>query len=118
MVETEPGNMMGPTVSGTNDRIDDYPDYIFNDFDELTTFENGIYKLAESLDSQFVMCPIIDWVPYGRDEVTILGFVPFIITGTSGSEVYGTFIDKALIITEGEISAASSYGIRIIRLID
>ena len=45
VVETEPGNMMGPTVSGTNDRIDDYPDYIFNDFDELTTFENGIYKL-------------------------------------------------------------------------
>jgi len=118
VIETEPGNMMGPTVSGTSDRINDYPDYSFNGFDDLTTFENGIYKLGESLDSQFVMCPIIDWVPFGRDDVTILGFVPFIITGVSGSEVYGTFIDKALIVTEGEVAAVDEHGIRLIRLIE
>ena len=118
VVETEPGNMMGPTVTGVGDRINDYPDYNFNDFDELTTFDGSIYKLLESLDSQYVMCPIIDWVPFGRHEVTILGFVPFIITKVQGSKVYGTFIDKALIVTEGEITAASEYGIHVIRLVD
>jgi len=117
LVETEPGNMMGPTVHGTSDRIYNYPDYTLNDFSELTVFEDGVYKLADNGDSQFVMCPIIDWIPFGRDEVTILGFVPFIITGISESEVYGTFIDEALIITEGEITALTEYGIRVIRLI-
>ena len=118
LVETEPGNMMGPTVEGTEDRINNYADYTFNDFLELTTFEDGVYKLGDNSDSQFVICPIIDWIPYGRDEVTILGFVPFIITGISGSEVYGTFIDEALIITEGQIAALDSHGIRIVRLVD
>jgi hypothetical protein len=119
VVETEPGNMMGPTVGGTSDRINNFPDYTFNSFGDLTSVVgDGDYILSDNADSQFVMCPIIDWVPFGRDEVTILGFVPFIITGISGSEVYGTFIDEALIITDGEVTAASEYGIRVIRLID
>ena len=118
VVETEPGNMMGPTTQGVDDRINNFPDYDFNSFLDLANFVNGEYILSDNMDSQFVMCPIIDWVPFGRDEVTILGFVPFIITRISGSEVHGTFIDEALIITKGGIVAASSYGIRIIRLID
>ena len=117
VVETEPGNMMGPTVQGTEDRIYDNTDYNFNDFDELTTFEDSIYKLSKG-DSQFVMCPIIDWVPYGREEVTILGFVPFIITKVQGSKVYGTFIDEALIVWNGEVAALDNHGIRVIRLIN
>ncbi len=118
IVETEPGNMMGPTVRGTTDRINNYPDYTFNNFSELTVFEDGVYKLTNNRDSQFVICPIIDWIPFGRDNVRILGFVPFIITGISGSEVYGTFIDEALIITEGKIAALNEYGIRIVRLLE
>jgi len=117
-VDTEPGNMRGPTLQGTNDRIDNYPDYTFNSFSALTIYEGGKYKLIESSDSQFVMCPLINEVPNGRKEVTILAFVPFIITSVSGSEVKGTFIDEALIITEGSISALDSHGIRVIRLID
>ena len=64
------------------------------------------------------MCPLIDWIPFGRDEVTILAFIPFIITGINDSEVYGTFIDEALIITEGGIAPLDEHGIRIIRLIE
>ncbi len=83
----------------------------------MTTFEDSIYKLSKG-DSQFVMCPIIDWVPYGREEVTILGFVPFIITKVQGSKVYGTFIDEALIVWNGEVAALDNHGIRVIRLIN
>jgi hypothetical protein len=115
--ETEPGNMMGPTVRGTEDRIYNYPDNTFNSFSELTIFEDGVYKLTDNTDSQYVICPLIDWVPFGRKEVTILAFVPFIITSVSGSEVRGTFIDEALIITEGGITALDEHGIRVIRLI-
>ncbi len=115
-VDTEPGNMKGPTTQGTSDRINNYPDYDFNTFSELTVLEDGVYKLTNSSDSQFVMCPLINEVPNGRKEVTILAFVPFIITSVSGSEVRGTFIDEALIITEGGIAALDEHGIRIIRL--
>jgi nucleotide-binding universal stress UspA family protein len=118
VVDTEPGNMMGPTVQGTNDRINDYHDYTFNSFDELTDEVDGKYVLRDSSDSQFVVCPLIDWVPFGRKEVTIMGFVPFIITGTSGSEVYGTFIDRALIVTSGSIAPLDEHGLVIIRLQD
>ena len=117
-VYTEPGNMRGPTTQGTNDRINNYPDYTFNSFSSLTIHEGSKYILAESSDSQFVMCPLINEVPNGRKEVTILAFVPFIITSVSGSEVKGTFIDEALIITDGELTALDSHGIRVIRLID
>ncbi|MBM3707347.1 MAG: hypothetical protein FJW69_03245 [Actinobacteria bacterium] len=118
VVETEPGNMRGPTLQGTEDRIYNYPDYILNSFEELTNVVNGEYVLTDSADSQFVMCPLIDWVPNGRGEVTILAFVPFIITNVTGHQVYGTFINEALIITEGSIAPLDEHGIRIIRLID
>ncbi len=116
VIDTEPGNMMGPTVQGTNDRISDYHDYTFNSFDELTDEVDGKYVLRDSSDSQFVVCPLIDRVPFGRKEVTIMGFVPFIITGISGSEVYGTFIDRALIVTSGSIAPLDEHGIVVIRL--
>jgi len=115
-VWTEPGNMRGPTLQGTEDRIYDYWDYTLNSFDELTDFVNGEYVLSNGSDSQFVMCPLIDWVPNGRGEVTILAFVPFILTNVTGHEVHGTFINKALIITEGGIAPLDEHGIRIIRL--
>lgn len=56
VVETEPGNMKGPTIQGTNDRINNYPDYNFNDFGDLTTVDgDGDYLLTDNSDSQFVM---------------------------------------------------------------
>ena len=118
IVETEPGNMKGPTLQGTEDRIYDYPDYTFNSFEELTRMEGGEYILTNSSDSQYVMCPLINEIPNGREEVAILGFIPFIITNVTGSKVYGTFINEALIITEGDIGPLDNHGIRVIRLID
>jgi len=118
VVETEPGNMKGPTLQGTENRIFELPDHKFNSFDELTDYKNGKYVLKDSTDSQFVMCPLINEVPNGRKDVTILAFVPFIITKVTGSKVYGTFIDQALIVTKGGIAAVDEHGIRIIRLMN
>lgn len=116
IIETEPGNMKGPTLQGTEDRIYDYYNYSFDSFEELVEYKDGGYVLKDASDSQFVICPLIDEVPHGRGEVTILGFIPFIITDINCSEVFGTFINEALIVTEGEIAPLDEHGIRIIRL--
>lgn len=115
-VDTEPGNMKGPTIQGTNDRIYGHDDFIFNSFEDLTEPVNGGYNLSRN-DSQYVICPLINEVPNGRKEVTILAFVPFIITSVSGSEVEGTFLNEALIITNGEIAGYSGTGLKVTRLI-
>jgi hypothetical protein len=115
-VDTEPGNMKGPTLDGVERRIEDHPDYTFNTFENLTSFSNGSYSLSKN-DSQFVICPVIPELPSGRDEVQIVKFVPFIITGTSGSEVYGRFLNTALIQTSGAVAGVDDSGIKVVRLI-
>jgi hypothetical protein len=123
IVETEPGNMAGPTKQGVNARVSNYENYTFDGFDNLTyelPAPPGGYGLLNS-DSQFVMIPIIPELKdaFGRYEVEITGFAPFIITSVTGNlEVHGTFLDKALIVTEGSIAPVDSGIIRVIRLID
>ncbi len=116
VVDTEPGNMKGPTIDGTETRIYDYEDYNFNTFGELTESVDGGYALKRN-DSQFVICPIIPELPAGRDEVELIKFVPFIITQITGSEVIGTFLNKAIIKYDGEMVGIDDSGIRVIRLI-
>ena len=123
IVETEPGNMAGPTKQGVNARVSNYENYTFDSFGNLTyalPAPPGGYGLLNS-DSQFVMVPIIPELKdaFGRYEVEITGFAPFIITSVTGNvEVHGTFLDKALIVTEGSITSVDSGIIRVIRLID
>jgi len=123
IIETEPGNMAGPTKQGVNARVSNYENYIFDSFGNLTyalPSPPGGYGLLNS-DSQFVMVPIIPELKdaFGRYEVEITGFAPFIITSVTGNvEVHGTFLDKALIVTEGSIIAVDSGVIRVIRLIE
>jgi Flp pilus assembly protein TadG len=116
-IDTEPGNMTGPTNKGTETRIYDQADNTLNSFDYLTEPNTGGYKLTNSKDSQFVICPLISALPHGAGSVEILAFIPFIITGYSGSEVYGTFLNEALIVYTGGIEAVDETGIKVIRLI-
>jgi len=121
IVETEPGNMAGPTKQGVNARVSNYENYTFDSFDSLTEeLPEGGYRLLVP-DSQFVMVPIIPELKdaFGRYEVEITGFAPFIITSVTGNvEVHGTFLDSALIVTEGSVIPVDSGIIRVIRLID
>ena len=124
IIDTEPGNMAGPTIKGVEDRIYDQEDGVFNSFEDLVGYVNGVNAddgiFLKRSDSQFVLCPLISELPNGRKDVEILAFVPFLITGYDDhtSEVFGTFLDYALIIHDGDIVAASENGIRVIRLVD
>lgn len=116
-VLTETGNMVGPTSDGTQQRVYNKEDYTMNSYLDLLNPVPGGYELARN-DSQFVMCPIIAEFPTGRDEVEIIGFAPFLITGISAGEVTGVFLNKALIQYEGEIAGVDNTGVRVIRLLD
>lgn len=129
IVDTQTGNQVGNTRIGTEARIYNYDDYYMNLFGELTAAWEGGYKLAIP-DSQFVMVPIIPPLEEatGKEEVPILGFVPFIITGIedmhgdtefgNGIAIVGTFLNQALVVTKGSIVPVTTEGIRVIRLIE
>ena len=117
IIESEPGNMVGPTRQGTNTRIESQHNFVFDTFDYLTEPVVEGFRLSVP-DSQFIIIPIIPELVdvHGRLEVEILGFVPFIINGVhdmnndpeygNGIEITGTFINQAIVITEGGLDPA------------
>jgi hypothetical protein len=107
--------MAGPTIDGANIRIYEFENYIFNSFNEIVNSVSEGFVLKKN-DSQFVICPIIPEFPTGRDEIEIVAFAPFVITEIVGSEIHGAFLNKALILYDGEIVGLDSSGIRVIRL--
>jgi hypothetical protein len=136
-VDTQTGNVVGPTGQGTQTRIDPP---IGNGMDEFLTLVNNtssdpanpFYRLAQP-DTQFVMIPIIPPIEelgelHGHSLVEIVRFVPFIITGIhymsedpiygNGIAITGTFLDSALIQMSGALVPVDPGGIRIIRLIE
>lgn len=79
-IETEPGNMSGPTEDGVNYRISQCPHYP-----------------PCSIDQYYQDCPMVMFVPIydptslnGRDEVYIVGFGAFLLkdVGGSGNDSY------------------------------
>jgi Flp pilus assembly protein TadG len=114
---SEPGNMDEPTSEGSDARVYGHEDYNLNSFDSLVESTIDGYELNRT-DSQFVICPVIEELPPGRDDVQIISFAPFLITGLNGPEIIGTFLHEALIIYEGSISGVNDTGIRVIRLIE
>ena len=114
---TEPGNMDDPTAEGTDIRVYGHEDFELNTFSELVTTTVDGYELKRT-DSQFVICPVIEELPAGRDDVQIISFAPFLITELNGAEVIGTFLHEALIVYEGSVTGVNETGIRVIRLID
>ncbi len=121
IVETEPGIMEGPTVDGVEYRVNFLENNILDSFDDLTEeLPGGGFKLLQP-DSQFVMVAIIPELNtvHGRSEVEIIAFAPFLITGWGDHEVYGVFLNEALIVTEGPVQpVGEGEGIKVIRLVE
>ena len=115
-VDTEPGNMSNPTYRGTDARVKEQDDYTLNTLLEIARETDLGYELKRN-DSQLVLCPIIHEFPPGRDEVQIIQFAPFLITSYHGDTVTGKFLNRALIIYDGEIVGADNSGIRVVRLL-
>ena len=127
-VYTETGNMTGPTGQGTETRVYDYNNFVMDLFGELVETTPEGYELVTP-DSQFIIIPIIPSLEevHGHTEIEILAFSPFIITGIedmtgdaefgNGIAITGTFLNEALIISEGGITPVQSEGIKVIRLI-
>ena len=115
-VDAKTGNMAGPTVQGTDDRIYNQLNSQFDTFSQLTEHEGSVYKLIQP-DSQFIIVPWVSAFSGGSQPVQILGFLQFIITYSNGSIVKGTFINKAILETDQGINPIDSSGLRVIRLI-
>jgi len=68
-------------------------------------------------DSQYIIIPIVDHFPNGRKDVTVVGFLQFIITYLNGSTVKGTLINYALVSGDSEIGPVNNTGFRSTRMI-
>lgn len=119
---TETGNMAGPSVQATEERVEGIGNG-WQGFDDLTVYENGAYDLVGA-DTQFVVVPIIslEGLEGQSEHIIIEGFVTMIVTSIDGSNpgqsnIVGTFVDRAFIITEGSVGAVEDTGLRVIRLI-
>lgn len=104
-VDTEPGNMSGPTTDGVNYRIG---------LDPYATFDT-----VKSDSPRIIIIPIIDNLDVsGRAEVQIVGFGAFFLEGVGGSGndnyVTGRFIRLYISADQG---SGTDYGLRNIRLI-
>lgn len=127
-VPTKTGSgLVGPTEKGTLERIGGYAG--LDSFESLTTWspEKG-YELSVPDDKQFVWVIIIPELDFsGKKDLLVLGFAPFIITDIqtmeddpefgNGIAIVGTFLNTALIISEGPIAPVETEGLRVIRLI-
>ena len=114
-IETEPGNMTGPSTQGTIDRIYNQPNNQFDTFSQLTQHVGSVYKLIDP-DSQYIIIPMVSSFPNGRKDIQIVGFLQFVITYLQGSVVKGTFINYAILDNNSPIGAINSTGLRVIRL--
>ncbi len=103
-IETEPGNMQGPTIYGLRVRYD---------ADPLATFES-----VSSDSPRILRVPIVSAFTdcYGRDMVRVLGFGAFFMDERpSGSQIRGRFMR---LLVEGELSeGGTDYGMTSFRFI-
>ena len=104
IILTEPGNMSNPTKSAIDDRIDDCR--------HGCTFDHYIAGCSKVL-----LVPVINGLPNGRGEVTIIGFASFFVDGYTGqgnqNYIRGRFIQS---FASGEAGASASYGLSMIKL--
>ena len=112
-VETEPGNMAGPTAEGVKYRLDQCQHY------PKCTWDSYVPGC-----SRVVIVPVIRGYDNanGRDDVEIVGFAAFFLEGTlregkgnsGSSSVIGRFLR---IVVPGELGEAGDYGLRGYKLI-
>ncbi len=130
-VYTQTGNLVGPSIQGTETRIYDLPDANggMNSFGDLTQEYAGGNELAVP-DSQFIIVPLINELidAHGHTEVQILGFACMIITEIqdmqddpefgNGVVIVGRFVNNALINSDGSVVAAGTNDLKVVRLIN
>lgn len=109
-VTTEPGNMAGPTDDGVSYRIG------------LCTNGCNYTTQIEANCPRVVIAPVIDSLPDGRGETTVVGFAAFFLEETVQSEsqgqkdVVGRFLRWAATGETGE--SGSNFGVYSVRLIE
>ncbi|NLA59462.1 MAG: hypothetical protein GX855_11245 [Firmicutes bacterium] len=113
-VETEPGNIAGPTAEGVKFRLDQCQHY------PKCTWDNYVPGC-----SRIVIVPVIRGLEKanGRDNVEVVGFAAFFLEGTlregakgnsGSSSVIGRFLR---IVVPGELGEAGDYGLRGYKLV-
>lgn len=110
-VDTEPGNMAGPTVDGMNYRINQDPTATY------TTVQKGSPRLG--------VVPVVDTMDVnGRKEVTIVGFAVFFLesANTEGkgnnakAAIYGKFME--MVVGNSTGGGGTSYGAYKVQLLE
>lgn len=102
MVPTEPGNMVGPTVTAINQLVEG----------DRTSYRDAA---KGAMTPRVVTLPLLDqsfFSASGRSNVTIAGFARFYLTyTTSRGEVFGRFIDM---VSEREVRGTTQqYAVRL-----
>jgi hypothetical protein len=108
-VDTEPGNMSGPTVEGVNYRIS---------LDPAATFQT-----VNKNSPRVLTVPIVDSLDIkGRGEVQIVGFAAFFLEGVGGSGkdnyVTGRFLRKMTLGDTTEGSEPVDFGLRCVKIVN
>ncbi len=125
-LDTEPGNMSGPTDQGVDyilqqEIIEEGVDYILDqDVIAWEWYVNNPDALRES--PRLITIPVIgDWSGvYGRSSVQVVAFANFFLEGVGGSgkdcEVYGRFVERVVPGSHG--TATTDLGAYSVRLIE
>lgn len=100
-IETEPGNMEGPTEQGLAARVAAGAGYS--------------WQTVPLSSPAVVDLPIISQPANGRTDVTVTGFAAFFLTSAEcGGAVQGVFLNA---VTSGQFGSGQSYGLQAERLI-
>ena len=110
IVDTEPGNMVGPTKHAVEGDYDSLFERAAEDPWADDTWDNFDYG-----NPRIVIVPIISPLGSGRTEVEILGFASFWVESCTGQEVKGYFIDYTI---PGGGGSGPDYGVFTFRLIE
>jgi len=116
MIDCLEGFKTGPTAQGTESRVG--PASQLDAFSVLTELlSDGDYRLVRP-DTQLIVCPVVTQATADSEHGPIIGFAPILITSYGSKIVIGTFLDEAMMISNGEIEGYGGYGLRVTRLLD
>ena len=124
LINVQTGNMAGPTKSGVEGRVAREPDGVWTETSVLWTYDSNGEVILAKYDTQFILIPIIShWPPGASQKVEIKDFELFIIKEPPKDvpgghlEIEGVFLDRALVVFDGNIGGVDQTGVRVIRLI-
>lgn len=110
-VNTEPGNMSGPTKDAIEYRLNL----------DAGNYDRNNYQTASRESSRILYVPVVDSIDVqGRNEVTIVGFAAFYLEGVPGngndSRVEGRFL-KTIFPGDWDETGQSDFGLYAVKLV-